>query len=168
MKNLLVIISAFLITASVINAQPNKYGYINTSQLLNVMPESKEADLQMRNEVAKLEEELDNLNVEYQNKLQKYVEEQESLTAVVKQLRERELVELQTRMQEFQSGAQEGLQQRRAELLQPIFDRIDKAISEVAREKGYYFVFDIERSGILYYDDETEDIYPFVSEKLGL
>jgi outer membrane protein len=168
MKNLFFIISAFIITASVINAQPNKYGYINTSQLLSIMPESKEADDQMRNEVTKLEEELGNLNVEYQNKLQKYVEEQESLTPTVKQLRERELVELQTRMQEFQAGAQESLQQRRAELLQPIFGKIENAISEVAREKGYYFVFDVERSGILYFNDETEDIFPFVREKLGL
>ena len=168
MKNLFFIVSAFLITASVINAQPNKFGYINTSQLLNIMPESKEADSQIRLEVEELGEELENLNVEYQNKLQKFVEEQESLTTVVRQLRERELVELQTRMQEFQTGAQESMQQRRAELLQPIFDKIDKAISEVAREKGYYFVFDIERSGILYFDDETEDIFPFVSEKLEL
>jgi outer membrane protein len=168
MKNLFFTISVFLITASVINAEPNKFGYINTSQLLSIMPESKEADAQMRMEVTKLEEELGNLNVEYQSKLQKYVEEQESLTAVVKQLRERELVELQTRMQEFQAGAQESLQQRRSELIQPIFSKIEIAISEVAREKGYYFVFDIEGSGILYFSDETVDILPFVREKLGL
>ncbi len=168
MKNLLFIISAFLISASVIYAQPNKFGYINTSQLLNMMPESKEADRQMRLEVEKLEEELEKLNVEYQSKLQNYIDEQESLTTVVKQLRERELMELQNRIQEFQAGAQEILQQRRLELIQPIFEKIEKVISEVAREKGYYFVFDIEGSGILYFSDETEDILPFVREKLGL
>ncbi len=68
----------------------------------------------------KLEEELEKLNVEYQSKLLNYIDEQESLTTVVKQLLERKLMELQNRIQEFQAGVQKILQQRRLELIQPI------------------------------------------------
>lgn len=161
------ILFAFLNAEAVIS-QANKFGYISSSQLLSIMPESKEAERKLRIEVEKLEEELNKLNVEYQNKLQNYMDEQESLTTAVRQLRERELLELQNRIQEFHAGSQEIIQQRRRELMQPIFEKIENVISDVAREKAYYFVFDLDSSGILYFSDETEDILPLVKERLGL
>ena len=149
-------------------AQTCRFGYISTSRLVALMPESAEADARMRREVRSLEEELQKLNNEYQQKLQKYVEEQEILTSVVRQSRERELMELQNRIQDFQAGAQESLQERRMELLQPIFNKIEKAVDEVARERGYTLVFDLDNSSLLYMGDDTEDIMPYVREKLGL
>lgn len=169
LSKLLLISTIIIIFASQpAGAQTIRFGYISTSQLLGMMPESAEADMQMRREVRSLEEELQKLNNEYQEKLQKYIEEQEMLTVVVRQSRERELMELQNRIQDFQAGAQESLQERRIELLKPIFDRIEKAVAEVGRERGYTLVFDLDNNSLLYLGDDTEDILPYVREKLGL
>lgn len=132
------------------------------------MPEREAAQRQLQREEQSLIDELEKLQVEYNNKLQNYVEAQDSLSNVVRQLRERELRELQTRIQEFQAGAQEDLQQRQMELIQPIFDKIEKVISEVARERGYIYVFDLDANSVLYFSDQSEDVLPFVREKLGL
>lgn len=170
MKNALnlLLITALLVAGPVLDAQTIKFGHINSSRLLSVMPEREAAQRQLQREAQSLGEELEKLQVEYNNKLQNYIEAQDTLTNVVRQLRERELRELQTRIQEFQAGAQEDLQQREMELIQPIFEKIEKAISEVARERGYIYVFDIDANSILYFSDDSEDVLPFVREKLGI
>ncbi len=170
MKNALnlILFSALLIAGPVLNAQTLKFGHINSSELLSIMPEREAAQRQLQREARSLGEELEKLQVEYNNKLQNYIEAQDTLSNVVRQLRERELRELQTRIQEFQAGAQEDLQMREMELIQPIFEKIEKAISEVARERGYIYVFDIDANSILYFSDDSEDVLPFVREKLGL
>jgi outer membrane protein len=170
MKNLLkiTVICVLLLSAPAVNAQTSKFGYISTSQLLRIMPEGAAADNQLRLEIQNLQKELETLNTEYRNKFTKYLEEQETMSNSVRQLRERELTELQNRIQEFEAGAQEDLQQRRVELLQPIFAKIENVINEVARERGYTFVFDLDINSILYFSDETEDILPFIKEKLNL
>jgi len=170
MKNVLklLFISALLITAPFVGAQNLKFGHINSSRLLSIMPEREAAQRQLQREEQALVDELEKLQVEYNNKLQNYIDAQDTLSNVVRQLRERELRELQTRIQEFQVGAQEDLQQRQMELIQPIFEKIEKAISEVARERGYIYVFDLDANSILFFSDQSEDVLPFVREKLGL
>ncbi len=161
-------ITTLLVAGHTVSAQNMKFGHINSSQLLRIMPEREAAQRQLEREARSLGEELEKLQVEYQNRLQSYIEAQDTLTNVVRQLRERELRDYQNRIQEFQAGAQEDLQVREMELIQPIFEKIEKAISEVARERGYIYVFDIDANAILYFSDESEDIMPFVREKMGL
>ncbi len=170
MKNALklLLFSALLVAGPGLSAQTLKFGHINSSRLLSAMPEREAAQRQLQREAKNLGEELEKLQVEYNNKLQNYIEAQDTLSNVIRQLRERELRELQTRIQEFQAGAQEDLQQREMELIQPIFEKIEKAISEVARERGYIYVFDIDANSILYFSDESEDLLPYVREKLGI
>ncbi len=170
MKNALklLLISVLLVAGPALNAQDLKFGHINSSRLLGVMPEREAAQLQLQREERSLINELENLQVEYQNKLQNYVESQDTLTNVVRQLRESELREMQNRIQEFQANAQEDLQQRQMELIQPIFEKIEKAIAEVARERGYIYVFDIDGNSILYFSEQSEDVLPYVREKLGI
>jgi outer membrane protein len=170
MKNALklLFISALLIAGPVVLAQSMKFGHIHSQQLLSIMPEREAAQKTLQREAQKLGEELESLNVEYNNKLQNYMAAQDTLSNVVRQLRERELRELMTRIQEFQEGAQQDLQQREMELVQPIFEKIEKTISEVARERGYIYVFDLDANSVLYFSDESEDVLPFVKEKLGI
>ena len=170
MKHVLnsLVIILLLVAGQVAAAQNVKFGHINSSQLLRIMPEREAAQRQLEREARSLGEELEKLQVEYNNKLQNYIEAQDTLSNVVRQLRERELRELQTRIQEFQMGAQEDLQMREMELIQPIFEKIERVISEVARERGYIYVFDIDANAILYFSDESEDILPYVREKMGL
>ena len=170
MKNALKLffITALLIAGTSLNAQDMKFGHVNSSRVLSMMPEREAAQKTLQSEAQELGVELEKLNVEYNNKLQKFVEEQDTLSNVLRQLRERELRELQTRIQEFQAGAQEDLQKREMELLQPIFQKIENAIADVAREQGLIYVFDLDSQALLYHSDASQDIFPLVQQKLGL
>jgi outer membrane protein len=55
-------------------------------------------------------------------------------------------------------------------MLKPIFEKAQKAVSDVGKEKGLIFVFDIsgELGTVLYHSNESLDILPLVKTKLGL
>ena len=75
---------------------------------------------------------------------------------------------MQQRIQNYQQTANAQLQQKQTELLKPVFDKAEKTIGEVAKEKGLLYVFDIGSKVVLYKSNESVDVLPLVKTKLGL
>ena len=170
MKNvmkILVLTVALMIGSNAI-AQNLKFGHINTSELLVSMPERGAAQLELQEYAKKLENQLEIMQVEYNKKVQDYLQNQESLSPVIKQTKEKELQEIQTRIQEFQYSAQEELQQKETQLIQPILLKAETAIKEVAKERNLIYVFDVSSRVVLYFSDDSENILSFVKTKLGI
>ncbi len=170
MKNYLrvSIIAVLLLIGTTSFAQNFKFGHINSQELLSLMPERDSAQLILENYAKQLEGQLESMQVEYNNKVQQYLADQENYTDLIKQTKEQELTDLQERIQGFQSTAQQDIQQKEAELIQPIIDKAEKAIKEVAEEQGFTYVFDLARGTILYFSDKSQDILPLVKAKLNI
>ena len=170
MKNLikLVVITLFLFSGTAVNAQNYKFGHVNSQELLSVMPERDSAQAEIQKYAKDLEGELEIMNVEYRNKLNDYLEKQDILTPLVKQTKEQELNEFQSRIQEFTNNAQQELQQQETQLIQPIIQKAEKAIKDVAKENGFTYIFDLSRGAVIYFSEQSEDILPLVIKKLGL
>ena len=170
MKNLLklIVITIFLFSGTTVNAQNFKFGHINSQELLSLMPERDSAEAKIQQYAKELEGELELMNVEYNNKVSDYVEKRDNLTPLVKQTKEQELNEFQSRIQEFSANAQKELQQQEAQLIQPIIQKAEKAIKDVARENGFTYIFDLSRGSVIYFSEQSEDILPLVKKKLGL
>jgi outer membrane protein len=90
----------------------------------------------------------------------------ETYSPSIAQMKEEEIVNLQQRIQAFQVRAQEDLQNKEAELLEPIYTRIQEAIKTVGAEKSLLYVFEI--STLLYFSEESVDITNDVKAKLGI
>jgi outer membrane protein len=108
------------------------------------------------------------MQVEYNNKLEQYVNEQEQMSEIIKQTKEEELQSLQQRIQSFQGTAQQNLQKVQSKLFQPILKKANGAIEEVAKEQGFTYVFDSSAGVIIFAAEDSKDIMPLVKEKLGL
>ena len=87
------------------------------------------------------------------------------MSSTVRQIREQELVDLQNRIQDFQNGVQQDLEEKQYELAKPFQDKIQGAIDSVAKENQFNYIFDTQ---ILLYYDGGEDITPLVKKKLGI
>lgn len=162
----LVVCSMF---SNIANAQiKGKFAHIDSQALITVMPEKNAAQTKLQEEAKALETELVAMQDELQKKYKDYLAKKETLTDLVKQSKENELQDLQARIQNFQITAQDLLEKKEIELLQPIIDKAKKAIEEVAKEKGYIYVMDISTGVVLYHSAESEDILPLVKKKLGL
>lgn len=171
MKKLIIFsaIALFLVNAgSFAQTTTYKLGHINVQEVLASMPESDSAQAKLQRESKALEDQLQAMQTELNSKYQRYLTSRDSLTELIKQTKEAEIQDLQDRIQKFQTNAQQTLQKRRAELLQPIYERAENAIKEVSKENNFTYVFDLSVGAVVYYAENSEDISPLVKKKLGI
>lgn len=143
-----------------------KIGRINSQEVVINMTEFKEAQTQVEALAKDLQAQAETIQVEMNNKLQEYQKGAETMTDAVRQLKEKELNDLSTRLQEFNQVAQQELQKKEQELMEPITKKAMEAINEVAKAQGYTVVF--ETGAMVYFDEaQVKDITPDVKAKLG-
>lgn len=148
-----------------------KFGRINAQEIIQNMNEFKDAQTQLQAFAKDLDAQLETIQVEFNTKLQEYqkADADGTMTDAIKQLKEKELTDLQTRYQQFQQVASEDMQKKQMELLEPIQKKAIEAINEVAKAGGYIVVFDMLGNSLAYIDESaTTDIGPEVKAKLGI
>jgi outer membrane protein len=89
------------------------------------------------------------------------------MTEPVKIDKQKEIADLEERIRNFQTTAQESLQKKQSELLEPMMTKAKKSVEEVAKENGYKYVIDSSQ-GMLLYADASDDIMALVKKKMGL
>ncbi|MFH2141422.1 MAG: OmpH family outer membrane protein [Bacteroidota bacterium] len=171
MKRLFIVVSVIIILLSSLTSfsqVKQKFGHIDSNELLTLMPERETAKTAIETHAKQLEDQLIAMQKELELKYNDYVEKQATYSDLVKKTKEEEITSMQKRMQDFQTTAQSDLQTKEMELLQPIIEKAKKAIEEVAKEKGYSYIFDIGSGALLYWPEDSDDILPLVKEKLGI
>ncbi|MEN8123518.1 MAG: OmpH family outer membrane protein [Bacteroidota bacterium] len=163
-RNLLLVLVLFM---GVNFAQAQKVAHIDSEKLLMAMPEAKT----MESELKKLSEtyaaEYKTQATALQAKLKKYSEEAATQTDVENGKRQKEVEELQLRIQKYGQTADQEIQKKRFDLLKPILEKAQNAVNAVAKEKGFQYVLDSSPGkGLLVY--EGEDLLSAVKTKLGL
>ena len=131
---------ALMMGATSLYAQ--KFGRINSQEIVMAMPETKEMQTNLETFGKELNENIETINVEFNNKLQEYQKTANTLTDAVREMKAKELEDLQRRSQEFQQMAQRDYAKKQEELLQPIIEKAKAAIDKIAAAGGYLFVFD--------------------------
>jgi len=145
----------------------NKFGYIDSQELLMLMPERKKAETKVQEFAKSLEAQLGSMTAEYQQGVQEYQNNEATYTDLVKQDKVAEITGLEQRIQAFQQNAQQSLQAKEQELLEPILAKARKAIEDVASEGDYTYIFDKSIGSILYAKD-SENVIDLVKKKLKL
>jgi outer membrane protein len=150
-------------------AQSFKFGHINSDELIQSMPEYDSATVKLEKFRKELVNALELMTVELNNKNDAYQKESKNLSDIVKQTKEQELIDMNKRIQDFQNNAQTQLQNKQTEVFQPIYAKVDKAIKDVGKENGFFYVFDVAKGALLYFDEtKSVNVMPLVKTKLGL
>lgn len=157
---------ALFVMSGVANAQV-KIAHVNTADVLDAMPDKAKAEKDLEKYYGELQNQLQTMAKEYQTKMQDY-EANPTMSNLVKQSKEKEIVDLQTRIQQFQMNAEQEFEAKRAELLKPILDKIQNAINAVGKEKGYTYVLDLATGAAVYVGDNAVDCTKEVKTKLGI
>ncbi len=164
MKKILLLVAAAILF-SIGTADAQKYGHVNSSDLLQVMPGIDSLQIKLKAFQDDLQAMYQSMMTEYQQKKDKFDREVGTMSSAVRQVREKELEDLGARIQEFQANAQDDMEEKQFELAKPFQDAIQNAIDKVAKEHGYAYIFDTK---ILLYYDNGEDITPLVKKELGI
>lgn len=173
MRNTLKAIIVCLIVALPVSSfaqKTSKFGHINYQEVFQQLPDMDSAQLKSQKFIKELEGSLETMQVEYNNKLQKYTEEKDKLSNLVKKDREDELVQMQQRIEAFKENAQTEIRQKNDALMQPILEKINKAITEVGKDGGFVYIFDISANAtpIKYFSAESQDVTDLVKQKLNI
>lgn len=170
MRNLINLLVLVLFTGafSSANAQNMKFGHIDIQALVQLMPERATAESDFNKFQSELEDVLGEMQQNYQSKLKELEALGEDASEVKRNAKLTELQDISQRIQNYQVTANQQLQQKQVEVLQPVFDKAEKAIEEVAKEQGLLYVFDTGPRVLLYKSNQSIDLLPLVKQKMGL
>lgn len=149
-------------------AQTVKLGYINSQEVMMMMPEVNEVEKQLAEFNEKNMKYLQDMEKEIQDKYAKYEQEKANLTDAIRKVQEEELLGLQQRLQTTYQALQQETQKKQAELIQPLQEKLRVAIETVSKKQGLTMVYDMVSGAILYKGESTIDITPAVKKELGI
>jgi outer membrane protein len=167
MKNILkfIVVALFAVFTLQTQAQ-DKIGHINFDQLVAQMPGQDSINKALENYVVGLETQAQAMQSELESKYGDYQANQATMSEIIRQTKEKEIMDLQQRIEAFNQQAQYDIQQKQYELSQPLLEKAQKAINDVAKENGFTYIIN-SNVQILLYANGT-NIMPMVKAKLGL
>ena len=162
----ILLLAAGLVVSSNRSEAKTKFGYVSLNELYPTMGEYKKADTSMNDYRNALGQQYEDMMKEYR--------EQDSLlsskdtvkyTRAQLELKRRSVLEMATKLQGFNTQAQQMLEQKQQELMSPIQKKALDAINAVAKENGYSCVISKDYLPV---SPPADDILPLVKKKLGL
>lgn len=169
MKNVLIFsaLTLFLLTAN--GAAAQKFGYINSAELLSNMAEIKQADSDLQAFQTQLQKQGEKLVTDLQSRAQ-VLEKQKADGLIAPKAYEDEMKLLQAeeaKIGEYEQSMYTQIGAKKESLYKPILDKVNEAIKAVSKEGGFLMIFDAT-SGVFLYADETQDVTKTVKTKLGI
>lgn len=173
MRTLLSIIFSVVAFSAVAQAQPaaQKIGYADWDYIFSQMPEFKQIDSELKAHRTQLESQMEAKQKDFQAKYEAFTKLPATTPDAIRADKQRELEALNESLQKFSQDAQTSLTNKQSALMDPIFNKVGKAIEEVAKEQGFSFIINpqlLQGGDILLYSDEKFNISDSVLKKLGI
>ena len=161
MRKLVKLLFAVVLTMGVscgVNAQSVKVGHVDSASIMEIMPERTQLEQELQTYAAELQSEIQAMYAEYQSKAQDYQANEATMSNLIRQSKEKEIVDLEKRIQEFQSNAEIAMQNKQVELLNPIIEKVQNAVNAVGQEQGFTYILDKSVGAVVFIGDNAIDI----------
>lgn len=170
MKTIKILFVALLLLAGTTSmAQQLKLAYINSNEIVSLMPEIKTVQEQMQTFEKELNDTYQGMQTELTNKATEYKKNAETWPDAVKAQKEKELNGISENIQTFNAAAEQDMQKKYSELMQPVLTKVQDAINAIGKENSITYILDTKNGTILYIDEASAiNAAPLVKAKLGL
>lgn len=155
---------AFVSTFSIAQS---KVGTIDSDYIINNMPEAKIVLKMAQMYGAKLDSSFSIKVADFQRKLDTFKKNEKEMGELEKKVNLKELNGLDQDIQKYKQNGNTLMGLKRDELMRPLYKKLNDAISEVAKAKGFTQVFTTTGNQFAYIDDKF-DITDLVIKKLGI
>ena len=146
-----------------------KFGYFKSESIIPVMPEYAKAQTDIQALSKQYDDEIKRASDEFNKKFAEFQQEQKNFPQNILERRQKELQDLQEKAIQFQQDAQQQLQKAYADMMNPIYEKMEKSVKTVAKAGGYIMVFDLNRTDIPYIDEsQVKDITNDIKTNLGI
>ena len=166
MKTLLVAGMLLVGATSFMNAQ-SKIAHIDTSALVDAMPEMKAAQSQLEKVQKTYDTQIKDMAKELDTKYKQYEQEADGKTEEENNKRVQEVQGMQNNIAQFRDQALKDLEKKQVDIYQPVLEKARAAIQKVARAQGFQYVLDSTTgSGVILADGK--DLMADVKKELGI
>ena len=146
-----------------------KFGHVNTADIIPLMSEYKAAQTEMEELIKQYQDELNYMQEEYQKKEDDYLKNRESLPENIRARREQELMDSQQKIREYLESCQYNKDMKEAQLMDAINSKVLKAIQAVGEEGSYVCIFNLAGGVVPFVSSTlTTDVTEAVKAKLGM
>ena len=142
MKKIRISLIALLLVFSFSTFAQSKIAHINTTELVASMPEMNDAKTELEKLAKTYETDIQTMAAELQSKVKQYDTEAAAQTDEENAKRLQEVQGMEQSIRQYQAQAQQELQKKEFDLLKPITEKAQAAISKVADAMGFDYVLD--------------------------
>ncbi len=143
-------------SAPVVVSQPVKFGYLSYQQVLETLDGYADVQKTIAGLRQAYEQELARSEEIFSKQFAEYVEGQKTFPDNIRLKRQKELQQTMEESLQFKQEAKGLLQKKENEVVGRLRERLNRAISELASERGYAFVLNIDNNS-----------FPFVNGAMG-
>ncbi|OFY41501.1 MAG: hypothetical protein A2X18_06625 [Bacteroidetes bacterium GWF2_40_14] len=159
----------FVFATSTSFAQTFKFGHINSQELIALMPDRDSAVLKMDKYGKQLQQDMDDIQAEFQTKMNIFQQKQATWTAVVLEDKQKELQQIQARFEAFQTNAQQEYQQMQQILFAPVYQKANETLIKIGKDNGYTYIFDVSTGSIPFFNEaQSTDVMPMAKTMLKI
>ena len=147
-----------------------KLGYLDSEALFTAMPERDSAIVKLEAYSAELQQQINVMREELQNKFQDYQKTLATDAPAVRASKETELQAVQERINQNTEIFQQDLMIMQRQLMEPIEEKMRTSIDKVSKANGITAVFDTAPGGPMLFHDPAAmtDLMPLVKADLGI
>lgn len=156
MKKTLLAVIALIFTVNSF-AQELKFGHVNFQEIVYLMDEMDSARVVLEKYNKDIQSTYDSMMMEFQRLYGEYQQMAMNWSPAVLEAKQKELQDIEVRLQEFQQSAQIDMQNKQQEVLTPIQMKANEAVQKVGRTNCFIYIFDTSMGTI-----------PFVNETLSI
>ena len=162
-----VALAALLAPVAAHAQQSVKLAYINSQQILAQAPGRAEAEAQYEKEATGYRQQVQRMGDSLNALVAAYDKDAVTLSPAAKETRQKTIRDREASYQQRAQELEQKMNQRQAELVQPIMDKVQQVINEIRAEEGYTMIFDAAAaSPVLVAADKNLDITDKVLARL--
>lgn len=151
----------FLASGMHAEAQNLKIGFVDSQKIFEGLPEAQEVQKKLDAQLGVWQDTLDMMAKTFQSEFEAYQAQQGMMDAAAKEEKQQQLMRMQQDVTDYRTrkfGQTGDAARLRQSMLQPLQNKVLKAIEEVAKEEKLNFVFDkIEDAAMLLYAEAKFD-----------
>lgn len=169
MKRLVTLMAVLAFGLTTTYAQ--KFAYVDTEYILEKIPDYTAAQKQIEQLSTQYQSAIEAEAKKVDQLFKNYQAERGRLSEAQRQQREADIINKEQAVKDLQKSyfGQDGTVTKRSEtLMQPIKDRVQRAIDAIAKEGGYAVIFDISAAPGFIFTNPVYDLSNRVLEKLGI
>lgn len=168
----LLLAAAFVFAVATTAQAQTKMAYIDAGRILKRMPEASDAQARLEQFVQNWTKEVEDIRSELSRKQTEFDRRKLLMTDAERSALQLDIQNLKKRIADFQQqkfGDNGELFTQQTSLMRAAYDKLAKAIDEVARDNGFDYVFDKSAAGLgLLYSNTKYDITLKVAKKMNI